>query len=126
MNNIKDGVCIDHFPDYNYLVAYRYPSTEYNLLDDTIEKLTNNLCYKKHKEVEDALADYLLFKYNIPQDEIKSKFKNVHNVKLKSFRSFIRKQEFKHYFGQVTDYVDNGKVFLSVVECDCEYRILSN
>lgn len=118
MNNIKDGVCINHFPTFGICNRDTFRNPE--LLD----KVSSNIHTEKLEAIESALEEYCLFAYNKSAKDIERVAKSKHNFKLKGFEMIVCKQGVVGAYCDTTSYVDNGKVFLVVEDSGTWYKII--
>ena len=119
MNNIKEGVCINHFPKYNTtdnLDQFRFSAAP------TVSDIACDLIKKKNSEVELALEEYLLFKYNISKERLERVAESMHNFKVKGFECVVKTLS-NNPRGVRTTYVDKGVCFMRVYEDGIWYRV---
>ena len=110
MKNIKGAVpsCWDLCKD-----SYKLPE-KFNA-----SNLARDYINKKNLEIEQALEQYLLFKYNTTIDTIKMLAERMHNFKVKGMECFVTSIT----RGTITTYVDNGVVFMRVSESAFGYGV---
>jgi hypothetical protein len=126
MNSIKEGVCIDHFPQYTGKFSFTKQQYQDSLLPTEygvrFKELRDFYTNDKQLSIDNALEEYTLHTYGKSKEDIMKVFSKFHNVKVKGFESFI----FKDNTNIVTYYYDKSWLFLTVIEYCSEYKIIKH
>lgn len=93
-------------PDYESEFITLSPERKRTVYDDCIQGRVQKRIKDFHGEVENALDEYLMFKYNISSEQIKKVIANTNNFKLKhNFQKIVQ--------GDFESWYDNGELFMT-------------